>query len=409
MLVAALSSSAVRAALDSVFTEVASRLRVAMATSVFAVAFCASSAEAQWRLAPPELTVGDDSESYFEDVADVLIRGDRVYVADGGLRRIVVFDRASGQQIAATGRRGDGPGEFQRLRRVDDCGGDTIYASATGPARVSVYSQDLDHIRTFRVEDAGLREIECAGHGTFVGITRNRDPALSLGREIPMRVAWRATYDIILFEPDGSLRRVLGTFPGQERFRSPRPDGRGYSDFPLHWGLSAVFESSPQGFVVGTGETARLVRYDADGSVLDTLELGEVRIAVTRAHIDARVHDRVQWAERQGRPDIAGTRAYWEEYPYPTHFPAFSDVLVTPAGFVWVQRFPEPYLEHPFQWKVFAPDGTLAATIDVPRHLELTWVGETHVAGIVTDELGVQTVEVRGIVRESGARPIRRD
>ncbi len=373
-------------------------MRVALAASVLAVVLCASSAEAQRRLAPPDLTVGDDSANFFENVVDVLVRDDRIYVADGGPRRIVAFDRSTGQRTAAAGRRGDGPGEFQWLRWVDDCGGDTIFASAIGPARVSVFSQDLEHIRTFRVANQRLREIECAGPGAFAGITRSRDPALSLGRAILMKVSWRATYDIILFGPDGDLRRVLGTFPGEERYRSPRSDGRGHSDFPLHWGLSPVFESSPHGFVVGTGETSSLMRYDVDGNLLDTLAFGEDRVAVSRAHMDARVQERIRRDERLG--DTVGTRSYWAEYPYPSHFPAYSKVLVTPAGFVWVARFPEPYTEHPFRWKVFTRDGALAATVDVPRHLELMWVGETHVAAVARDQLGVQTVEVRSIQRE---------
>ena len=374
-------------------------MRVALAASALAAALCASSVEAQWRLAPPVLAVGDDSANFFEDVVDVLVRDDRIYVADGGLRRIVAFDRSNGQRTATAGRRGDGPGEFQWLGWIDDCGGDTIFASATWPARVSVFSQDLEHIRTFHAARPRLEEIRCAGAGTLVGITRNEDPALSLNRAIPMKVSWRATYDIILFEPDGSLRRVLGTFPGEERYRSPSPGGRGYSDYPLHWGLSPVFESSPQGFVAGTGETPSLVRYDLDGTALDTLALGEDRVAVSRAHMDARVRERIQRANRLGRPDIAGTRSYWAEYPYPSHFPAYSKVLMTPVGFVWIERFPEPYAEHPRHWKVFKPDGTFAATVEAPRRLELMWVGETHVAGVVTDEWGVQTVEVRPIRR----------
>ncbi len=72
---------------------------------------------------------------------------------------------------------------------------------------------------------------------------------------------------------------------------------------------------------------------------------------------------------------------------------------MTANGFVWVERFPEPYTEQPRHWKVFAPDGTLAATVDVPRGFELLWVDETHVVGVVTDELGVQTVQVRPIQR----------
>ena len=364
--------------------------------------FCSSPVQAQWRLGPPDLTVGQDSAIFFEDVAAVVVREGRVYVGDGGLRRIFAFDRSTGQLTATAGRRGEGPGEFRFLIGIDECGGgeDVIYASDSGLRRVSVFSPNLDHIRTFRIADGTIRvtAIECAGARTLVGITLNPDPALSLGRAIPMDATWRATHDIVLFEPRGSLRRVLGTVLGQERYRDGNPSGTGYSDLPLRWGLNVVFASSPQGFVVGTGERSSLVRYDVDGDVLDTLTLQESRAAVSRAHVGAHVQNRITRSERLGR-DIPRTRSFSTEYPYPSHFPAYSKVLMTLAGGVWVERFPEPYTEQPRHWKVFTPDGNLVATVDVPRRLDLMWVGETHVAGVVTDELGVQTVEVFPIQR----------
>ena len=73
---------------------------------------------------------------------------------------------------------------------------------------------------------------------------------------------------------------------------------------------------------------------------------------------------------------------------------------MTVNGFVWIERFPKPYTQQSSHWKVFTPDGHLLATVDVPRHLDLMWVGETHIAGVVRDELGVQTVEVRRIQRD---------
>ena len=366
--------------------------------SVMAVALYVPSAEAQWRLAQPHLTIGQDSVEFFEDIADILVRDDRVYVADGGLRRIAAFDRATGQLTATAGRRGEGPGDFRFLSWIDDCGGDTIFASDRGLDRVSVFSQELDHIRTFRVAYQRLTAIQCAGTGGFVGITRNQDPQLSLNRAIPME-PWRATHDIVLLEPNGTFRRVLGTFLGQERHREANASGTGYTDYPLHWGLTTVFDSSPRGFVVGTGDTSSLVRYDASGNVLDTLTLEEDRVAVSSAHIDAHVREQVQRAGLSGR-DVVRTRSYWEEYPYTSRFPAYSKAVLAADGVVWVERFPEPFTEQPSHWKVFAPDGTLVATVEVPRHFELMWVGETHAAGVVTDELDVQTVEVRLIERD---------
>ncbi len=378
------------------------RSRVVLLFSLFAVALCASLTEAQWWLAPAELTVGDDRTHSFADVVDVLVREDLVYVADRGLGRIAAFERSTGNLTAVAGRRVDGPDEFRWLRWIDDCGGDTVLAFRLNPARVSEYSRDLAHIRTSFVDDHRVRLLACAGTG-LVGITRNKDPALESQRETPMRVSWRANYDILLFERDGSFRpdgwvrealdQVLGTYPGEERYRIA--DDRGFSDSPLHWGLRPVLDASPQGFFVGTGETPALVHYDVDGNSLNTMAVGEERVAVSDVHIE-RLRERVRLGDR----DIVGNSSYWREYPYPSHFPSYSKVLVTPASFIWVQRFPEPYTEQPSHWRVFSPDGTLVSSVVLQSDIDLMWVGETHVAGVVTNDAGVQTVELRRIIRD---------
>ncbi len=71
--------------------------------------------------------------------------------------------------------------------------------------------------------------------------------------------------------------------------------------------------------------------------------------------------------------------------------------MALPDGSVWVEGFARPYLGQVAQWKVFTPDGTLAATMDAPERFQLLWVGETHVAGIMLDSFDVQTVELRPI------------
>ena len=247
---------------------------VGVVGAVVTVAFCAPrlAAQAQWTLGPPELTVGQDTDYYFEDVTDVIVREDRVYVADDGFKRIVAFDRSTGKMTATAGRRGEGPGEFRFLLEIDNCFKDTILAWDLGLQRITLFSLDLDHIRTFGLDDAvltmHLTNLRCAGPGTVVATTRHSDPALILGRGIPTNETWRASHDILLLEPDGSLRTVLGTFLGEDRYRTPvNSDGTGYSDHPLWGGLRVVFDTSPQGFVVGTGERSSLVRYDMDGNL----------------------------------------------------------------------------------------------------------------------------------------------
>ena len=358
-----------------------------------AAALFASSAEAQWRLGPPDLVVGEKAGILFDDIADVFVRDDRVYVTDRGTRTVQAFARATGQLIATAGRRGEGPGEFRFVGWIGDCGSDAIVASDHGLDRVSVFSLDLEHIQTFALDAAGLAAIQCVGSHGFVGIKRNSDPLLHLGGAIPME-PYVGTVDLLLFAPDGSLRQMIGRLPAEDRLRVARSDGRGYSILPLVWGLRPVLESSQQGFVFGTGDSWSLMRYDAEGNVSDVLALDQGRLAVARAHVE-------EYARRAvaASLDPERDRRFYADYPFPSHFPAYTDVVASESGFIWVEQFVAPYPEPDSHWKVFAPDGTLVATADLPRSFDLMWVGDTQVAGVVRDELDVQSMELRPILR----------
>lgn len=359
---------------------------------MIAVPLLASPAEAQWRLGPADLAIGEDGGALFGNVTDMFVRDDRIYVADGQARRVQAFDATTGRIVAAAGRRGDGPGDFRLLAWIGDCSRDAVFVADHYLNRVTVFSLDLELARTIPLEATSLQVVRCVGPNGFVGIARNEDPLPSVA-ELPEE-SHRSTVDLVLFALDGSVRRTIGPFPGDERVYVIRPDGLGYSIVPLVWGRRPLLDSSPRGFVLGTGDAWSLTRFDAAGSVRDTLAVDENRIAISRFQVDE--YSR-RAARRDRDPD--GTRRYYAEYPFPSHFPAYWDVVASEDGFTWVRQFTAPYPEPRNHWKVFGPDGALAATADLPRGFVLKWVGETHAGGVARDEMDTQRVELRPILR----------
>lgn len=279
----------------------------------------------------------------------MLVRDDRVYVTDRRAFSVQAFERTAGRLIATAGREGEGPGDFIFVDWIGDCGSDTIFVSDVGVNRVSVFSLDLDLMRTVTWDYERIRSFQCVGSATFAGVARNRDPLLSTGREREIEMGhYRATLSLVLFNPDGSLRRVIEQrIPGEDRWRFARADGLGYSGF----------------------------------------------------HVDEYKRRRIA-AVRADNGDHEGLRRTLAEYPFPSHFPAYWDVVASEDGFTWVRQFTAPYRREPRNhWKVFGPDGALAATADLPRGFRLKWVGETHVGGVAMDELDTQRVELRPILR----------
>lgn len=377
-----------------------------VAVVMISVAAGASPVEAQWTLGPPDLVLGEATGVSFVNVVGVAARDDHIYVADAGLAEIHAFDMGTGEHLASTGRFGEGPGEFRGLAWIGDCGGDSIFASDNVLYRVSVYSWSLDHLRTFRLEPSAERlvtGIQCAGSG-LLAISQLADSELTSSAPMPtIGETYRSMFEVALFDQEGAIRHAIGPFAGGERYRSPGALPDRYNDLPLLWGRHPVLGAAEWGFVLGTNEDWSLLRYNLDGGgeAVDTLRLAENRVAVSESDRAAYIQRRVQRSEDAGRP-TEPTRRYWEEYPYPTLFPAYTKIVALPDGFVWVEGFAAPYLGQTAKWKVFAPDGTLTATLDVPERFQLLWVGETHAAGIATDALDVQTVEVRPIQRPEG-------
>ncbi|MCE2476189.1 MAG: hypothetical protein J4F47_11700 [Alphaproteobacteria bacterium] len=56
--------------------------------------------------------------------------------------------------------------------------------------------------------------------------------------------------------------------------------------------------------------------------------------------------------------------------------------------------------DRPSEWRIFDAGGTLVGAMEVEKRFEIMWIGETHIAVRASDALGVQTVEVRRILRE---------
>ena len=254
-------------------------VRVCVAlVSVAATAPQAAPVTAQWTLGEPDLTLGEATGLAFANIVGVIVTEDRIYIADVGLSEIHAFDTQTGEHEARAGREGEGPGEFRGLAWIGSCDGDNLWALDQALGRASVYSTDLDHLRTFQIEgtrDRLVTDLQCAGGG-LLGVSTLPDSELSSTGPLPaIGETYRSSFEVVLYRQDGSLRRSIGPYIGGERYRSPgRLPGR-YSDLPLLWGRHPVLGSAEWGFVLGSNEGAYLLRYDSDGNISDTLRLAE--------------------------------------------------------------------------------------------------------------------------------------
>jgi hypothetical protein len=109
-----------------------------------------SAPEAEWRVGPPILVIGDESgkpPELFWDIAGIVLVGDsRLLVGDGGSSELRFFDRKTGKHLHTVGGQGRGPGEIDGLWDVWRTRDAIIAVDASG--RASYFDLEGEFIRT---------------------------------------------------------------------------------------------------------------------------------------------------------------------------------------------------------------------------------------------------------------------
>lgn len=359
----------------------------------------AATAQQVWRVGEPTLRIGDQTpEHEVHLVTSLLVRGGRLYVADRD-QQIRAFDVTTGDLIVTGGGSGQGPGEFRFLEWIDDCADDELFAADAVLDRISVFSFDLEHIRTFQIGNPGtIMSMRCAGPDRLVAMSRHEDTDFTEIRPGP----YRKSVQLSLFaSEDGRFLSAFGRYPGEDRYRESSNDG------PWQWGRKPLIESLHEGFIFGTSEGWWLTRHDAAGAVLDSLVIDEQRRPISGSDIEADIQEHLELQERRYRRSqafLAARREFLEAYEYPEYYPAYSAILASDAGFVWAQEY--PYVgQRASHWKVFSPEGKHVGIVDMPPGFQMMWVGDTHVAGIKRNDLGVEFVEIRPVQRRTPNQP----
>lgn len=92
-------------------------------------------------------------------------------------------------------------------------------------------------------------------------------------------------------------------------------------------------------------------------------------------------------------------REVYREAPVHDSYPAFDGVAMDTEGRVWVGAATE-LGEELRRWVVFAADGSPVGRVDLPANGELLDVTSDQVLLLRTDDLGVESVVLYGLVQD---------
>lgn len=349
-----------------------------------------------WTVDPePLLSIGEvvgDAPYLFGEVRGAVRLDDgSVVVVDNQARELRFYD-ASGTFIRAVGGPGEGPSEFRTSAYyLQRCGEDRLYVFDPWSDRVTAWSTSGEFLRSFDLKEPvpprrSPYAQTCRPDGGFVALgwgDLSAVPKLPDGSEAMLYSQYAPAWAL---DEHAEVELEFGDFLSSERILTRNGSG------PHPFGRALAMAAGDAGIFLGTGEGLRVGLY-RDGRLSEVWigPDGDLQLDDSFPQDYRRAEIR-ELDERERRFILEG------EVEMPPALPAYTDLQAAPDGHLWAKRFIPPW-EDTHRWGVFAPDGTFLGDLEFPPGLEVTEVGDHHIVGIATDELGVQTVRVHRIVR----------
>ncbi len=331
-------------------------------------------------------------EEVFGTIDDVLpLANDGVAVLDGQAAEIRLFD-ADGAYRMSLGAKGQGPGELDRPSVLALLPGDTIAVYDARPMRITRFGPDGALGRITTLQDTRSRVVVASflHDGRLVGQSRWLAPngGAPPGSE-PTLV--RDTVVLTLFTTDGAVEDTVDIVPGREAITRIEMSERAISVFKRSpaFGRTNVFAVHPDGIWSSANDRFELrLRGLGSGRLIRIVRAPGLERPVTDA-LARTIYDRTL-AEAETAGDRRRTEAWYALSPRPETLPAYDRIVVDDQGRLWVRAWSPRDEATP--WWVFATNGDLLGSVDVPRGTTISAVRCGWVWGVEQDELDVSYV-----------------
>ena len=318
----------------------------------------------------------------------------RVAVALQGFAQVRIYG-PDGTHLWSRGQRGEGPGDFQRLKLLETCSGENgivIYDLALH--RVTTLSTQGDLLSTWSVpfEDSPPYNAACAPDGRIVYHSWggfSNEPGI-VRWQVP--VSWTA-------EGSGP-HLVRDSVPANERIL----DAETSSILDRPWSKQLVLGGSDRGVWIGTSDDYVLDLVGWDGSPIITARWSGRDLTVTQEDRDRFRDELIGDLEGQSRENWIRDRwPGWEEW-LPSRVPAYARLIANADGVVWVGSWEGEHWVgrlpgHPdARWDEIDSSGMWVRQVTIPVNISPLDFGADWVLVSVRDELGVERLAVYEIM-----------
>ena len=345
---------------------------------------------AGWRIDPDPLVdltlTGSGPAHEFYRSGSMKQRPDSsLVIVDRASREVRLFS-ATGEFWGSFGGRGDGPGEFDRLQRIENAG-DTLLALGAG--RVAVVSPDLAVLGTFNVNRFAI-DLHYLGGGRV--LPESNPPPLQQARVSGLV---RLPEPLVLLDLEGTQIDSIGETRGNESYVHARDDEYGAAE-PL-FGKASHIDALGGRIFRGSSDMMQVEELDTSGSLVRILRVPGYPLELSNAVIGA---ERAARLEAVPAAMPAFLRRMVEDFPTPATRPAYDNILVDPSGAVWLELYRgNSEQDQPEEWLVLDADGTWLGNVAIPDRFTISDITMDTVLGVWRDELDVDHPQVLRLTR----------
>lgn len=353
---------------------------------------------------PPIWRIGGDPDGpygFVRVVGGTFMRNGRLAVLEFNPPELRVFD-GSGKHVLSFGRKGRGPGEFERVQRLLHHIGDSLVVLQA--FRVSVFDALGKHARTFSTASgaAGLAMASrMFSDGTLLAGTR---PMLTPqeqkhGSQRAEGITRDTTRLVVLSARGDAVSLDLGKRPSGETV-VVRHDGAQTMTMRA-FGSTLLVEAADSFVLLAQSDAARIEVLSAhSGRLLRTIDFGLRPRAVTDRDKEDFASRRRTGARRNGG-DIAvrGAEAYLKLMTYPDRMPYFDALRRSFDGVVRLRRYVTP-LDSSAHWLNITPAGRLLSVIDVSAKIRVLDFDGDRVLVVERDADDLEYVALYRLVRQ---------
>ncbi len=337
-----------------------------------------------------DLGASGETEELFSRIAAVRRQSSgRILVVNGDAPEIRVFDR-QGHFVRTIGRRGQGPGEFQTLDDAVVRRGDSIVTLDRRSRRITLFGPDGGYVSTipfappFSTPPFNVG-IDAFGDGTLL-ISYSE-----AGRPAPAPKPVSFVQHIGQYAVDGKLVHAAGTvLQGEYFIQATEPRFGGSAAWDLVFGRRGFCIASGDSFFAGDAATPEVRRYSPSGALIETHRVDIPAKSVTASDIAMSKRNDMEGVTADRR---AMEQKRIDEMPYPARFPAYKRVLIDARGRIWLQLYEFPAAADS-RWVVLDPGPRTARQLRLPPRFVPYVIGRDDMAGVWSDEDGVQHVRV---------------